>query len=61
MAIPQHFGPIVYKYSPSWIARDVLFEYRRSPEGALVFGKILGIEHVVDGEIYQARVRDETE
>ncbi|PUU84200.1 hypothetical protein B9Z19DRAFT_1118045 [Tuber borchii] len=39
------------------VASDGFFEYRQSPEGALVFGRILGIARVVDGEIYQARVR----
>ncbi|PUU72881.1 hypothetical protein B9Z19DRAFT_1136434 [Tuber borchii] len=43
--------------SPSWIARDESLQYHQSPEDALVFGMILGIAHVVDGEIYQARVR----
>ena len=43
--------------SPSQVASDESFEYRQSPEDALVFGRILRIAHVVDGEIYQARVR----
>ncbi|PUU72884.1 hypothetical protein B9Z19DRAFT_1136437 [Tuber borchii] len=40
----------------SSIARDKSFEYRQSPEDALVFGWILGIGHVIDEEIYWARV-----
>lgn len=34
-----------------------MLEYRRSPEDGLVFGRVPRIAHIVNGEIYRARVR----